>query len=108
LNGGYLTVGDGEEIPKNLTGLAYWSRQFHMMTEDMKGEIDMVFMQVGIDKYVPKTLRYIIVLGLFMSPLIVLIGLLCCCFDEEPDQPKTLVSGKTEKAKTAPAREKID
>ena len=87
LNGGYLTSEDFEEIPKTLTGLAYWQKQFSMMAEDMKEEVDMVFTQIGIAKYVPRPFRYILVIGLFLSPIIVLISLLCCCFEDEVSEP---------------------
>jgi len=92
----------------------YW-KQFTVAMEDIKGEIDMLFYQVGLDKYVPKKLRYFIVLAFFCSPLVVLAALLCCCFDEEPPMPpKRYVSPaateevKQEPASSKPAREKID
>ena len=47
-------------------------------------EVDGLFVHFGLDKYVPKTVRYVLVGSFFLSPLIVLIALLCCCFDDEP------------------------
>ena len=58
----------------------------------------------------PKPFRYILVLGLFMSPLFVLIGLLCCCFDDEvePTYVKTVEKPQVKATKTTPTREKIE
>lgn len=85
LQGGYLTSTDkAEEIPKQLTGMAYWTRKVQNMIQDIQMEIDGLFLHFGLDKYVPKTVRYVVVGSFFISPLLVLIALLCCCFDEEP------------------------
>ena len=51
-------------------------------------EIDSLFVHIGLDTYVPKAVRYLLVGGFFLSPLFVLIALLCCCFDDEPVRPE--------------------
>lgn len=104
------------EIPKHLTGLPYYWRQMTVMANDIKGEVDMLFYQVGLDKYVPKTVRYVLVLAFFCSPLVVLVVLLCCCFDEEPPMPSQRVyvapaataDKKELPAQKQPTREKIE
>lgn len=76
------------------------------MTEDMKGEVDMLFTQLSLDKFVPRPVRYLLVLAFFFSPIIVLASLLCCCLDEEPEQePKT---NKVQESQPNPERVKID
>ena len=103
LNGGYLNSENGQQIPKRLTGPAYWLNQLAVAFEDMKAEVDTIFIQLSLDRFVPRPFRYLIVLSLFFSPIIVLVSMLCCCFEDEP-QPTAHVHESHEK----PVRAKID
>jgi hypothetical protein len=79
----------------------------------MKAEVDMMFVQLSLDKFVPRPVRYLIVLTFFFSPIIVLIALLCCCFDDEQAPPSESAGPKvaTKDASVSPIKpdhDKID
>lgn len=108
LNGGYLESDDKADIPKHLTGMAYYTHMISNTAGEMRQEIDMLFVSFGL-KGVPRTIRYTIVVAFFLSPLICLICMMFCCADEpekdyyEPTRPAT--KGTTAAKKVV---EKID
>lgn len=87
--GGYLSVEQSEEIPKQLEGVEFWKKWTISTLKEFAGEIDFVFYSLGLAEYVPQYARYGLVLLLCCLPCLMLIALIFCCGDE-PEPPKLI------------------
>jgi len=71
-----------EVIPPKLEGMDYYKAFASRTLTDMRRDIDLAVVQLGIDHYLPKPLRYFAAGSIFLLPVLLICVLLCCCSDE--------------------------
>ena len=96
-----------EIIPEQLEGWPAWKRYGEQTVLGMKDDVDILFKQLGADKYVPEIARLPIVITIFLLPVGLVIGLACCLDDGEIDKP-VQVSHHNQPAKKHPAQVRAD
>lgn len=88
-----FSLGDGwkgaekEIIPEQLEGLPAWKRYGEQSILGMAEDVNILFKQLGADKYVPEVARLPIVISVFLLPIGLVIGLACCLDDGDIEKP---------------------
>lgn len=72
---------DAELIPRRLEGFDWVKRQAEISAKGFMKEIDYLFESNGFGDTVPPSVRYLLVVGLCCTPIVLLIILLCMCDD---------------------------
>lgn len=68
-------------MPRKLEGFEYLQRQILLTLREMASEIDNIFYHYGLAEYLPPTARYLTVIALCFTPVMLLLLLLFCCDD---------------------------
>ena len=57
----------------------------------------MAVVQFGIENYTPKPWRYMMVASIFLTPVVLVCALLCCCTEDYDVEPPVVAQKPTKK-----------